>query len=72
VSPGLESKGPENPIEAHGENRGESVYEQVARIAYELYLQRVANGAPGSADEDWHRAEQQLGAGGSHTRGLEL
>jgi hypothetical protein len=39
-----------------------SIHEQIARIAYEFYLQRVANGAPGSAEEDWHLAEQQFTA----------
>ena len=33
-------------------------HEQIAQLAYELYLQR--NGQHGSAEEDWHRAEREI------------
>ena len=34
------------------------IQEQIARRAYEIYLQR--NGAPGDPMEDWTRAEQEI------------
>jgi hypothetical protein len=46
-----------------------AIHEQIARIAYELYLQRVANGSPGSAEGDWHLAEQQFAASRPRTAG---
>ena len=33
---------------------------EVARRAYELYLQRQENGAEGNADGDWFRAEREV------------
>jgi hypothetical protein len=34
--------------------------EQIAKRAYEIYLERAAAGAPGNALEDWTRAEREL------------
>jgi DUF2934 family protein len=33
-------------------------HEQIARLAYQYYEER--RGAEGSAEEDWHRAEQEI------------
>jgi hypothetical protein len=70
---GLESMvHPENAVQAYEAiNNDHSIHEQIARIAYELYLQRVASGAPGSAEEDWHLAEQQFAAARPRTVGMD-
>lgn len=36
------------------------VCDQIAHLAYQLYLERVASGGSGSADDDWYRAERQF------------
>lgn len=35
-------------------------HHEIAKLAYQFYLER--EGAGGSAEEDWHRAEQQIRA----------
>lgn len=35
--------------------------EDVRRRAYECYLDRMQTGAPGCPDDDWIRAERELG-----------
>jgi len=39
----------------------ESREEQIRRRAYEIYVQRIADGQPGTAESDWHLAEIELG-----------
>lgn len=51
----------DNAVEAYQAINGDtSIHEQIAKLAYEFYLQRVAAGGPGSPEEDWSRAEAEL------------
>lgn len=38
--------------------QGESIHEEIAKLAYALWEARGGNG--GSAEEDWYRAEQEI------------
>lgn len=40
-------------------------HHEISKLAYQFYLER--NGAEGSAEEDWHRAEQQIRGSRTHT-----
>jgi hypothetical protein len=59
------ARGPSVLLEALPETppatRPEPTHEQISLRAYELYLAR--DGAPGSPEDDWHRAERQLREG---------
>jgi hypothetical protein len=36
-------------------------YDDVARRAYEIFLDRQRTGEEGTADDDWYRAEEEVG-----------
>lgn len=40
---------------------GANQHSIVERRAYEIYLARIENGQPGSALDDWLKAEQEIG-----------
>ncbi len=48
------------PDEQQALDEGAILHQRIAQIAYGLYLQRVASGNFGTAEEDWYRAEQQF------------
>jgi hypothetical protein len=37
--------------------------DDIQRRAYEIYLERMARGEPGSCESDWSRAERELARG---------
>ena len=51
--------------EPRKETRGETSAEQIARRAYELWLERGGN--HGDDQGDWHRAERELSGGQRHS-----
>ncbi|HET8548140.1 MAG TPA: DUF2934 domain-containing protein [Bryobacteraceae bacterium] len=50
----------DNSLEGYAAVSGLADHSEIARRAHELYLQRVSTGAPGSPDDDWFRAEQEV------------
>jgi hypothetical protein len=36
--------------------------EAIARLAYSIWETRMLNGIPGTSEEDWYQAEQELDA----------
>ncbi len=51
--------------EPRKDSRGETGAEQIARRAYELWLERGGN--HGDDQGDWHRAERELSGGQRHS-----
>jgi hypothetical protein len=46
-----------------GAARAQATHEEIARRAYEVYLERCQRGLPGTPDSDWTRAEAELRQG---------
>ena len=50
----------ENSLEGYAAVNGLTDEDAVARKAHELFLKRQRSGEPGTADDDWFRAEEEV------------
>jgi hypothetical protein len=50
----------DNSLEGYAAVNGLNEHDEIARIAEQLYNQRVQDGIEGTAEDDWFRAEEEL------------